>query len=280
VTTRDGWRPLGGSRDRDDGDRGVVLAVDLFAPGRPEAAFEDLAPLLASEYPIWETVQPPPSRRGELAGRDAYWVSKVRESGREAIAVLGYCVGAIYARAVAERLGRLQPAPPTLVLLDPGLPDPAEFLAQFHSALDRLAAMLAADELARARHAGARAAGQSAGLFVLADALTAIFGSAVRSAFGRAGISDRIGAEVSAAFAAMLEYFAEAGQLAGSGPAAWTVPAVVLCSREGTASDPARSGVPVISVDVTHAHLLGSRAVARHVDRLLAGAGLEAASER
>jgi hypothetical protein len=140
-------------------------------------------------------------------------------------------------------------------------------LAEFHSAVDRLAPMLEAEELLEVRRSGEQAERRSEQLQPLGAALVEIFASSVRSAFSRAGIDQRIGNEVSRMFASAMSFFAEASRF--DHVRCWA-PAIALSSANPNPW--AKLAGKAVVFDVTHADILRSRVVARDVDRLLARA--------
>jgi hypothetical protein len=256
-----GWRPLGGGRGK-EGD-GIALMLDFEAVGRPEACFADLAPMLGPPLDAWTAAQPdhPAVTAGAYLG---FWGSGLRESGHEVHAVLGFCVGGVFAAALAEQIGGWQRRPPAVVLLDPEPPTAATLLKQFGNAMSALAAVSSEAELAPAREAVARLGGAS-DLRALGGELSSLYQKTSRPALERIGLKPDYRADLAASFRSLMSYLAAAGDVRpGPGWAAAT--AIVSATAPGRPAGVARE----VPVGVAHADLLRSPEVARLVSELLA----------
>ncbi|MDO0938358.1 hypothetical protein QQY66_44030 [Streptomyces sp. DG2A-72] len=244
----------------------LVLAVDFAVSGRPESTFADLGRLLAPSVPLWETRQPELERARTFDGEDfvSYWVRGVRDTGRPVRAVLGYCVGGLYAARVAQLLAAEQDEAPTVVLFDPEPPHQAGMVADFRAAVARLCSVLSPEESALAGQAAVEAAQQSAGLAALGAALTEVFTGITGAAFARAELPAELAGELSGAYEAFVAYIAAAAVF---DPAVSWEDATALTTP---AADPhARYAGRLIPVDAAHEDILRSPATADVLTGLL-----------
>ncbi|MFF8914663.1 hypothetical protein ACF08M_15400 [Streptomyces sp. NPDC015032] len=126
------WREI--SRGETDD---VVLVVDFDATGRNEARFSDLMGNLKIPVTCWETVPQtlftgsPPAVDGFVDG----WTEEVRSSGRRVTAVMGFCVGGVYAAALADRAREWQKECPMVILFDPEKASGITLYWQFHKVI-------------------------------------------------------------------------------------------------------------------------------------------------
>src|SRR5512139_3192419 len=128
---------------------------------------------------------PEPGHRG--GGRCAAdrWLAGVAERRG---AVLGHCVGAVYAAEVAARVACGQATPPEVLLFDPQPPDAGGLLAEFPAASANLGPLLH-DEWAALRPAGDNAA-ENCG-----DRLVPVLRGWTATGSERTGIETVLGAE-------------------------------------------------------------------------------------
>lgn len=131
----------------------VILGVDFPAAGRDEAGFADLAAGLGGEYRFMQTIPRRVSPDQRVVG-DAYtepWIQQVRQAQWQVAAVLGYCVGSMYAAPIADRIAGWQQPGPKVILLDP-LPADVRLLSlEMHKIIGRLGPLLSAAEIAYAK---------------------------------------------------------------------------------------------------------------------------------
>jgi hypothetical protein len=241
-----------------DGADGRVLAVDFAAPGRTEAGFADLAGLLGAGPEIWETTQP-----SGHAVRPACWFDGPSPDGRPVEAVLGYCVGSVYAAQIVEHLRAGQAHAPRLLLFDPEPADAAGMLGELRRALAGLGQLMTAEERAQAHRRGERVAAEGS-LAEVSRALAAEFERAAGPALQRAGVLPRVGEELTAMFAAVMAYIRQAADFDVN--RGWA-DATALCSRPAGAA--AGAAARVVTFDVARDDLLRSQVVAAEVDRAL-----------
>ncbi|MFF1925613.1 hypothetical protein ACFVW8_34200 [Streptomyces sp. NPDC058221] len=262
TTAAPSWRTL----NEGSGAEPLVLAVDFAVSGRPESTFGDLGRLLPPSVPLRESRQPRPEQGRTFDGEDfaSYWVRGVRETGRPVRAVLGYCVGGLYAARVAQLLASEQDEAPAVILLDPEPPHQAGMVADFRAAVAGLNSVLSPQESALAGQAAQEAAGQSDGVAALGAALTEVFADITGAAFARAEMPAELAGELSDAYAAFVTYIAAAAVF---DPAVLWAGATALTTP---AADPqARHAGRVVPVDVAHEDLLRSPATADAVTGLL-----------
>lgn len=107
------WRRLSnGDRDK------VVLAIDFDSTVRPEARFDRLAGLLEPAREVWLTAQPDAAEREPLPPEAYLTFWGDRPAGR-VDTVMGYCVGCVFAPALADVIALDQGERPALLLVDP-----------------------------------------------------------------------------------------------------------------------------------------------------------------
>lgn len=243
-----------------------MLAIDFAVSGRPESTFGDLGRLLAPGIPLWETRQPALEQARVFDGEDiaTYWVRGVRDTGRPVRAVLGYCVGGLYAARVAELLAAEQDEAPAVVLFDPEPPHQDGMVADFRAAVARLCSVLSPEESALAGQAAEEAARQSAGVAALGAALAEVFTSITRAAFARAGLPAELADELIGAYESFVAYIAAAAVF---DPAVRWAGATVLTTP--TADPHVRYAGRIIPVDVDHKDILRSPTTADVLNGLL-----------
>lgn len=244
----------------------LVLAVDFAVSGRPESTFGDLGRLLSPSVPLRETRQPETEQFRTFDGEDfvSYWVRGVRDTGRPVRAVLGYCVGGLYAARVAQLLAVEQAEAPDVILLDPEPPHQAGLVADFRAAVARLSSVLSPEESALAGQAAEEATAQSDSVATLGATLSEIFTDIAGAAFARAELPAELAAELSDAYAAFVAYIAAASVF---DPAVLWADATALTT---VAADPhARYAGRVVPVDAAHEDVLRSPATADALTELL-----------
>ncbi len=99
----------------------AVLAVDFDSTARPEAGFRRFAALLKPDREIWQTTQPDAADT-ELLSAETYlqgWRELPEGVRGHVDTVMGYCVGGVFASALADEIAGEQGARPALLLFDP-----------------------------------------------------------------------------------------------------------------------------------------------------------------
>ena len=190
-----GWRVLS-----DGGGDSVVLAVDYWV-GRSQAGFRELVGALGMAITVLETVPPTDAPLDPRRYRDA-WLAGIDDHTRVEL-VLGNCVGAGYALALAAAIGELpgRTAPP-VVLFNPELASAETIGAEF----ERLTANLGGGAVVDPS--------PGANLPALATRLAEVYRSLlVRRAEEVDELDDEFVDELTAFAAGYLRYLAAAGDL-------------------------------------------------------------------
>lgn len=202
------WRILKNGAKND-----CVLAVDFYSPGRIEAQFSDLAPALNVESSVWETMQPEPGTELGMTGEDYLnrWL-EVLPAG-EVRGVLGFCVGGIYASALAHRIGQQRGTQPPVVMFDPEPVSELVLYWQFHKILDKLVGVLNTDEIAEAKARGYAEAEGADDLEVLGGSLIKLYREFGHTGLGRLGLNEDRRNEMMSWFDAYVHYLVGAGQV-------------------------------------------------------------------
>ncbi|MFF1717786.1 hypothetical protein [Streptomyces sviceus] len=128
------WRRIG------EGDPArTVLAVDFDSTGRPEADFRRLAAHLTPRREIWQTTQPAEAEHELLSAADylSRW-RRLPEGPRHIDTIMGYCVGAVFAAALADEIAEEQGERPALLLLDPEPVERLSLYRDFRKTVDTL----------------------------------------------------------------------------------------------------------------------------------------------
>lgn len=252
-----------------DGSSGeLILAVDFAVTGRPEASFSDLAPKLGSEPTIWESLPPPVSVGGDMTGADYLdrWLADVRASGREVRAVVGYCVGAVFACAIREHIATWQPVPPQLIVFDPESPLVPSLFRDYLGAIRMLASILTPEEVAAADEAGAAALQAGGDDFGTVGAeLSRLFKETSNIAFDRVGLDEELREELTGTFGSFVQYLIAARQV---DPLAGLAHATAITSSRS--SHGAALAAREIRFDMDHEEVLRDDRVARAVRDVLA----------
>jgi hypothetical protein len=196
----------------------LILAVDFPAAGRNEAGFDDLTSRMGpawSGFGVRQTVPPPVRLAGRPPG-DFYtehWIRGVEWEKFEVVAVLGYCVGSVYAAEVAKRLTEWQ-AEPEVVLFDPQLTDSQLLAAEMHKMIGMAGAVFSAQEAGEARE---RATGiietHGDALFDAAVHIVGLYREMATIAFRRIGLNDARRDEVVQLFESYMTWLAAAAQV-------------------------------------------------------------------
>jgi hypothetical protein len=203
------WQPISQASGN------LILAVDFNDSGREEAGFADLAALLNPRRTIWETEQPP-AGTDLSTGKDyvAWWLADLLCQDSAIDAVLGYCVGSIFAAAIASEIASRQGRIPLLVLFDPEPPTRDSLLRDFDSAIEQLSPMLADQERLRLHTAARLALDSSPDFAAFCSALVDSFSAGVSSAFEGLKVGPELTAKLTGSFSSFISYVNAAYQLA------------------------------------------------------------------
>ncbi|MFG2846350.1 hypothetical protein ACGF12_24725 [Kitasatospora sp. NPDC048296] len=201
--------------------KGILLAVDFDTTGRPEARFADLLANLGPEFAAWETVPPPAAAEAARSGTGYldHWTGGLEGLGGTdgewpaVHAVLGFCGGAIYAAALAERIAERQGRAPLLVLFDPELSTAQTLIWQFHKVIGFLSAVISDEQIAAAREMGQQAYDEIPDVMALKDELLRLMREFGEPALIAAGLDETRREELFAVFESFLCYLAAASQI-------------------------------------------------------------------
>lgn len=210
MTASGTWKTLVES----DSPEGIVLAVDFDTTGRPEARFSDLVANMGSAFEVWESVPPNVAPGQSLSGADYvdHWAARLETERPKVHAVLGFCGGAVYAGALAERIGRYQEVPP-LVVFDPELSTAQTLFWQFHKVIGFLSDTLSAPEIAEARSIGEEAFQRITDAVELKDELLRLMREFGMPALERLGLDETRREELFGVFDSFLCYLAAASEI-------------------------------------------------------------------
>ncbi|MBN0047087.1 hypothetical protein JS756_23835 [Streptomyces actuosus] len=269
MTEPQTWRVLGNADAHE-----LVLAVDFDATGRAEGRFTDLAAGLAGlPFSIWETV---PQEAGTGAGGTGpveRWLEEVAADGRPVRAVFGFCVGGVYAGAIAQRIAERQGRAPALVLFDPEQSGPLTLYSQFHKVLDSMSTLLSDEETAQAAAEARRAHEQHTEMAPLGAELLDVYRHTAKPVFDRLELDEKRQEEFTAVFASFVSYLIAAAEI--DPLRAWREAVVVTSSSPTSGLNGSRGAGQDIAVgrelrvDVPHVDLLRDPGVTRTVAELL-----------
>ncbi|GGL21681.1 hypothetical protein Sme01_74730 [Sphaerisporangium melleum] len=271
VTT---WMPLSESDSKD-----LVLCVDFTETGRTEAGFPDLVARMDHDSAFWHVV-PPSVAPGSGVDGGAYvrsWLEPLRGSGRTVRAVMGYCVGAVYAAELVAALAELQDEKPELIVFDPEPTSLENIYFQFGNVFTILSSILTEEDIAGTREVMDRLIRQEdMTVERYASELYAVFREVGHNAFERAGLDQEYGEEMWETFSRFLSFLSYADQLDPWD--GWLRATAVSSSTPHNGlnrlrtDDPPRRGDIVaheLSFEEDHQELLRSEEVARAVTKLL-----------
>lgn len=199
-----------------EGDgRGIILAVDFDSTARQEAGFAKFAHLLDPSQEIWLTAQPEAAEHGLLSADDylRWWREcPVLDCG-SVRAVVGYCVGSVFAGALAAEIARQQRTGPGLLLIDP---EPVDMHSPYRDFKKAIGAMSVLSEHEEANYVSAALtacndAGDDFG--AAGTAVIKLYESAARTAFSRLGLDEEIYEDLAGLYRSYISYLHAAYQL-------------------------------------------------------------------
>lgn len=249
-----------------DGDSDLVLAVDFFAPGRPEASFADLAVNLSTSHPVWLAAQPTePSHPIRPEAYLEWWLADIVGTGRTVHALLGFCAGSIFAAELADRIAAHQGRRPLLVVFDPEPMHPFGIYMQFHKQVERYAGPLTPERIAAVRRDGqALLDGAPEEPVRLGEELVALHRELAGEVFRESGIDEHYGGEILDLFGALIAYMVAAAQIDTA--TSWAEATALTSSTPGSGAEQARA---TIGFDVDRYELLRDEKAAMAVAELL-----------
>ncbi|BCK72980.1 hypothetical protein Spla01_00501 [Streptomyces platensis] len=253
----------------------LVLAVDFAVTGRPQAGFPEFVALAHPQFSLWETLPPAPEEDAGMTGADYVerWAQDVLRDGRPVRAVMGYCVGAVYAAALAERIGRSQGETPVLIGFDPELPRRDVVCHHFLTTMEGMSGLLKPEEIAHAQQAAGQALTDEGDIKKFGERLLEIFREVGGAAFARVGLDAKRSEEFVATFGLFLHFFVRGSDL---DPTAGWKSLTAMTSATPTSglnplseADRAARVAKEIRFPVEHADLLRTPDVATTVTGLL-----------
>ncbi|MFD8705602.1 hypothetical protein ACFV1W_23810 [Kitasatospora sp. NPDC059648] len=260
-----------------DGSEGIVLAVDFDTTGRPEARFSDLVANLGTGLTVWETVPPAHGTEHAKSGKGYidYWAGRLEEERPPVRALLGFCAGAVYAAALAERIADWQESEPQLIVFDPEISVSQTLMWQYHKVVGFMASVISEADVAAAREAGLKVLEACPEIGALRDGLIRLIREIGEPAFTRVGLDATRREELFTVFESFLSYLAAASEL---DPVDRWRRAVAFSSASPLSglramrSSGVGEGVTVareVEMDVEHGSMLAHRELAAAVGGLL-----------
>lgn len=135
------------------GSEQTVLGIDFSGRRHREASFIELASRIGPEYRFLQA-RPVAVRPGQQQPSSyeyvVSWVEGARQDGNPMRAVLGRCVGGIYAAVVAEYISQWQ-LEPDIILFDPQFANTKFLGHELHKEISASSSLMSDDELKRAR---------------------------------------------------------------------------------------------------------------------------------
>ncbi|MGK5636991.1 hypothetical protein ACSNOK_01515 [Streptomyces sp. URMC 126] len=253
----------------------LVLGVDFPAAGRREAGFGEL---VAKMGPAWAghgflQTTLPVARVSERPTADFYtdyWTRGEDWDKYEVVAVLGYCLGGVYAAEIAERLARRQGTAPKVVLFDGQVTDIRLLAAEIDKTI-KLAGPVFSPEEAEAARASAAEIIETPSIRLVDAAIEMVelYRGLATTAFRRIGLSDARRDEVIRLFESYMSWLSAAVEIDPS--RTWKQALAITSSdyaeleKEGAATAVDATGMlgRRISLDVSHADLLRADSTVR-----------------
>jgi hypothetical protein len=220
-----------------------------------------------------QTVPPAVSPEEPITG-DAYvqrWIQEAMRGQWQVAAVLGFCVGSVYAGPIAESIAEWQQPAPKLILLDPVPSDTGLLALEMYKIIHRLAPLMSPDEVENANSKTAElVAAKPADVVGAATDLVGFYREFSSPVFGRLGLDAVRGNEMIRLFASYMSWVSCAAQIDPS--QAWKSSTAIMSAEyvrlaSGTAPD--GGGMDVIGnkivFEVAHGNLLRSEATVQAI---------------
>jgi len=262
------WEVIAGA---DSGQ--VVLGVDF--PATRRAGFADLSALLGPRYRFLHTTTPAvrPVQRLHGEAHVDRWIESLGEESHQVSAIFGYCVGALYAAAIAAGIARRQPMP-KVILFDPQFVSGRYLVAEFLREIDAISSLLSDQEIEHTRKAATELTGPAGcDLAAAAAEMTGIYWELTALAFERVGIGSAYNGRFITPVCSYISWLSAAGKI---DPApVWRRSTAIVSSDYAALTPGNRAGGgddgigQQIRFDVGHDDLLRSESVARAVVGLL-----------
>ncbi|WP_327253847.1 hypothetical protein [Streptomyces sp. NBC_01244] len=215
----------------------TVLAVDFDSTARPEAGFRRFAPLLPPGRDLWLTSQPDAAET-EVLDAEAYlgWWRELPGSAHGHVeAVLGYCVGGVFAAALADHIERQQGSRPALLLFDPEPVDSLSLYRDFKKAVDAMSLLSEEERGSRIAEALTVCEMTRDDFRSGALAIVKLYEGAAGLAFDRLGLDEETAGDLMGMFRSYVSYLNGAQAL---DPAAGWAKALALTSATSSPGAP------------------------------------------
>lgn len=259
------------------GSEQTVLGIDFSGRRRREASFTELASRIGPEYRFLQA-RPVAVRPGQQQPSSyeyvVSWVEGARQDGNPMRAVLGHCVGGIYAAVVAEYISQWQ-MEPDIILFDPQFAT-TEFLGhELNKEISASSSLMSDDEIKHARQIASEIADLDPWdmVQIAAYALESYL-KIITPAFERAGLGKACDNNLNGYFVSYMRWLSVAAEL---DPSRALKKSIVIMSRDYAGlpgrmifNDDADSlASRCVVCDVSHAELLRSDSAAKAVIDLL-----------
>jgi hypothetical protein len=257
------------------GSAQTVLGID-FSGRKHQASFTELASRIGSGYRFLQA-RPVTVRPGQWPSSDEYiasWVEGAKRDGNPMRAVLGHCVGSIYAAVVAERISQWQPES-DIILFDPQFASMKFLRHELHQEINATSSLMSDDEIEHAKEIANKVSDLNPWDVVrIATSAVESYVEVITPAFERAGLGDARGSKLCETFVSYMAWLSVAAEL---DPSRVLKKSIVIMSRD-YARLPGRMLLDDyagslagrwIVCDVSHADLLRSDSVAKEVLDLL-----------
>ena len=249
----------------------TVLGIDFSGRRRREASFAELALRIGSGYRFLQArpVTVRPGRRPSSYEYIVSWVEGAKQDGNPMRAVLGHCVGGIYAAVAAEYISQWQ-LEPDIILLDPQFAS-TEFLGrELHKEIGAITSLMSNDEIEYAgKIMGEISDLKSRDMVQVATYAVERYLEAINPAFERSGLGSARGNKLNEHFVSYMAWLSVAAEL---DPSRALKKSTVIMSRDYAElpgrmlfDDDADLVGRWIVCDASHADLLRSDSVAKEV---------------
>jgi hypothetical protein len=264
------WQILAESDTSND----LIICANFPPTGRPDAGFADLVATAAPGASFWHTVAPLISPADRIDGYDYVqpWLDDLKASGRTVLAVFGFCVGSVYAAALAEGIAQWQPKP-RVILFDVEVPNVFGLNQEIQEVMEGLAGILPDEDIADARRLAVEAIEENKDDVVeYAAHLARLYRQTAGPGFAEFGLDEQSADQMFAMLESFMAWMSVASTIDTS--RVWPECTAISSNDPGTLLrrvDPSSIVKDEIRFDITHGDLLRSDVVAKTVIELLEG---------
>ncbi|MEV5433772.1 hypothetical protein [Streptomyces sp. NPDC052701] len=206
----DSWRRIS------EGDpKKTVLAVDFGSTARSEADFRQFAALLKPNREIWQSVQPD-AAENELLSAETYlqwWRELPEEVHGHVDTVMGYCVGGVFASALADRIAEDTGTRPALLLFDPEPVDRLSLYRDFKKAVGTMSTLSEEERAGHVAEVRALCEAEQGDFHAVATQVIKVYETAVGVVFDRLGLDEEASEDLRGVFRSYVSYLFAARQL-------------------------------------------------------------------